>query len=210
MFKQPIPSGQRLFGLGVGMRLAIVVAVIAGVTIPLISVGSTGTGFSIPTPSVIAGGVPTQAVPTPNAPRRIPVSYLTAAGVRTGLARVAKLLPGARLALVRLDGRSLVASARLRDGSFKQIVITPTGSIETPGASTGQRVLPISQISPRAVTRLVTGMRSRFHVPADRIDYMVLSSPPGLAIRWIIFAKAPNHPGFSATLAGTRLRRLPG
>jgi hypothetical protein len=210
MFKQPIPSGQRLFGLGVGMRLAIVAAVIAGVTIPLISVGRMGTSFSVPTPPSIAGGVPTRSVPTSNAPWRKPVSNLTAAGVRAGLARVAKLLPGARLGLVRLDGRSMIASARLRDGSFKQIVITATGSIETSGASTGQRVLPISLISPRAVTRLVTGMRSRFHVPADRIDYMVLSSPPGLATRWIIFAKAPNHPGFSATLAGGGLRRLPG
>ena len=46
------------------------------------------------------------------------------------------------------------------------------------------------------------------HVPASRIDYMVISSPPGLAPQWIVFSKAPSHPGFAATLSGAGLHRI--
>jgi len=41
-----------------------------------------------------------------------------------------------------------------------------------------------------------------------RIDYMVISSPPGLPTQWIVFSKAPSHPGFAATLSGASLHRL--
>ena len=51
-------------------------------------------------------------------------------------------------------------------------------------------------------------MGRRFHVPARRIDYMVISSPQGLPAQWILFTKAPSHPGFGATLGGARLHRL--
>jgi hypothetical protein len=52
-------------------------------------------------------------------------------------------------------------------------------------------------------------MRTRFHVPSSRIDYIVLSSPAGLAIHWILFTKAPSHAGYSASLSGGHLVRLP-
>jgi hypothetical protein len=207
MFKQPISSSQGLFGMSVGMRLAIVAVVIAAVAVPLITVGNTVSDLTIPSLApVVAQGIST---PTAPATTPTPVSYLTAAGVRAGLGRVAKLLPGARLALVRLDARSLSASAHLRNGTFKEIALTPTGSVETTGASTGQRPIPISQISPRAVARIVTGMKRSFHVAPARLDYMVLSSPRGAPTQWVIFSKAPGSPGFTATLSGGRLARLP-
>ena len=53
-------------------------------------------------------------------------------------------------------------------------------------------------------------MHARFHVPASRIDYMVISSPPGLSPHWIIFSKAPARHGYSATLGGANLAQLPG
>jgi hypothetical protein len=195
----------------VAIRLAIAAAVIAGVTIPLISAGNTISSVHIPTlPPILPGGVNTQPAPVPTHGPSRPASYLTVAGVRAGLARVAALVPRARLALVRLDARSLAASAALPGGAFKEVVLAPTGAFVTTGASSGQRLVSISQIKPRAVARIVTAMRRRFHVRADQIDYLVLSSPPGVSTRWIVFAKAPGHPGFSATLAGAGLTRLPG
>ena len=53
-------------------------------------------------------------------------------------------------------------------------------------------------------------MHARFHVRASRIDYMVISSPPGLSPHWIIFSKAPARHAYSATLGGANLAPLPG
>jgi hypothetical protein len=211
-FAQAVRNSQRSVGLAIVVRLAIVAVVIGAVVVPLINTGSTIPSFSIPTPvPTVPGSFGTKTGPGKagqKSPK--PVSYLTVGGVRAGLARVAKRLPGARLALVRLSASSLIASAGLRGGGFRQIVLGPTGTLIGPGASSGERLIPLSQITPQAVRRIVTGMRARFHVPPAKIDYMVLSSPPGAATRWIIFSKAPGHPGFSASLTGAGLTRLPG
>jgi hypothetical protein len=210
MFRQPIPSSQALFGMGAGMRLAIAAVVIAAIAVPLISLGNTVSGINIPsvTPGV-APGIATPTVPVAASRTGKPVSYLTAAGLRAGLRLISKRLPGARLDQLRLAARSLIASVRLPGGAFKEVVLEPSGTLVTSGASTGERLLSLAQISPRAVARIVSGMRDRFRVPAGQIDYMV-TAPSFAGTRWVVFAERPGHPGFTATLAGTHLRRLPG
>ncbi len=206
MFRQPIPSSRSLLGLGVGLRLLIGAVVVAAVAIPLISVSSTVSNLNIPSaPAVVTPGAPGATSSSPK-----PVSYLTAAGVRAGLALISKRLPGARLDQVRLDARSLIASARLPHGAFDEIVLEPTGTFVTPGASTAEPLFSPSQISPRAVVRILSGMRRRFHVSAGQIDYMVTSPTFAGGTQWVVFAKTPGHPGFTATLSGARLSRLPG
>ncbi len=196
-----------------GLRLAIAVVVIAAVAVPLITVTSTVSSINFPAPTtVISGsgqGIPKSVPASPHAVVR-PVSYLTSAGVRAGLAHVAKLVPGARLDQVRLAATSLIASARLPGGALKEVVLEATGPFVTAGASTGERLVPLSAIKPRAVARIVAAMKSRFHIPVTKIDYLVLSSPAGAPTQWIVFAKTVGHPGFTATLNGDRLARIPG
>jgi hypothetical protein len=213
-----VPSNSRL-------RTYIIVGVfvvfIVGIAIPLISVGNTISDFGgsfqsgspTPVPGPNGGGSGSGASGSGGAAKasRAPkhLSYLTAAGARAGLAEIAKRAPGARLSLVRLAATSISATARLSNGTSKLIAIEPTGPFveSTPGS--GERSLPISQIKPSVVAKLVAEMRTRFHVPASRIDYMVLSSPARLSIHWILFTKAPSHPGYSASLSGGHLVRLP-
>jgi hypothetical protein len=45
--------------------------------------------------------------------------------------------------------------------------------------------------------------------PTPATDFIVLSSPPGVAIQWVLFAKGPTHPGFTALLNGSGLGRIP-
>lgn len=209
MYRQPIPSSRGLFGLSVGLRLAIAVVVIAAVAIPLISVGNTVSDLNLPSASpAVTQAVSTSPAPaTPGASK--PVSYLTPAGVRAGLRLLARRVPGARLDQVRLAATSLIASARLRTGAFREVVIGPTGTIVTSGASTGERLFSFSAISPGAVARIVSEMRHRFHVSASQIDYMVTAPTFAGGTQWVLFAKTPGHPGFTAALTGERLRRLP-
>ena len=199
--------------------LVVVFAIfIAGIAIPLISVGNTissfnngiqqGFGSAAPAPSHSSGATKSGgASKTSPAPKH--VSYLTAAGARAGLAVIAKRAPGAPLSLVRIDATSISARARLSNGTSKLIDIGPNGLFTetTPGIS--ERWIPIKQIKPSVVAKLVTAMRTHFKVAASRIDYMVLSSSPGLPIHWIVFTKAPSHPAFSASLSGGHLTRLP-
>jgi hypothetical protein len=51
-------------------------------------------------------------------------------------------------------------------------------------------------------------MKQQFHVPPNRIDYVVLSMLPGLAPEWIAFTKAPSHPGYGAKPDGLGLHKL--
>jgi len=195
--------------LGVSLGLLIV---IAAVVVPVAVVSNS----SVQVPSfapVITTSQPStattagkKAAPAPHAA----TSYLTLAGLRAGLAHIARLAPGARLTIVRVAADSLSADAALPHGRNKEIIFEPTGTFVVSGPSTGERPIPMSQIRPTAVTRIVAEMRRRFRVPANRIDYIVLSSPTGAPTQWITFTKAPSHPGFAASLDGTGLARLPG
>ncbi|MFL5824009.1 MAG: hypothetical protein ACJ764_11260 [Solirubrobacteraceae bacterium] len=198
-------------GLAWAVAIGIIVLVTAGIAIPLVSVG---TSIHVPSPSVFtepAANNPAPTTPQPNTstPSRH-ISYLAVPGLRTGLAHISKLAPGARYALVRIAATSLIATARLPNGNSKEIILSPTGTFVESGTATGGRAIPLSQIRPPAIARIIAGMRARFHVPVSRIDYIVLSTPPGLPAQWIVFSKAPGHPGYTATLSGTRLARLPG
>jgi hypothetical protein len=182
--------------------------VIGVIVIPVVgSISHAVHGISVPSFSIsTASPAPSTASPSPAAPR--PVSYLTPAGLRAGLAHLKRLVPGASVILLRLDANSLNATAVGRNGVAKQVYFSPTGTFVTSAAAAGERPVPLSQVRPAAVARIVSGMRSQFHVPASRIDYMVISSPPGLAPQWIVFSKAPSHPGFAATLSGAGLHRI--
>jgi hypothetical protein len=114
------------------------------------------------------------------------------------------------VALVHISSESLIATTGQPNGKAKEIVLVPTGTFTVSGPASGQRLIPLSQVRPRAVARILAAMRTRFHVPVRTIDYIVLSTPPGAPTQWIVFSKAPGHPGFTATLSGTRLARLPG
>jgi hypothetical protein len=193
-------------GFPIFARLVAAVIVIAAVAIPIAAVTHSTHSIKIPsfnftTPTTSGGGGASNGSPQQT-------SYLTAGGLRAGLAHVARVAPGARISLLRIDDHSLNVTATLGNGTVKQIYFGPTGSFVTSGASTGQQTLRISQVKLSALARIEAGMRHKFHVPPSRIDYMVLSAPGGLPAQWIIFANTPAHPGFAASLSGGNLHRL--
>lgn len=192
------------------LRLAFPLIVIAGVGFGVAH--SLHSAFNVPTVTFGSGAAPASTAPATGAqPSPAPataVSYLTPAGLRAGLTVAAKVVPGATLTVLRIDADSLSATATLPSGVVKELYFGPSGTDVLPGAATGERPVPLSVIRPGVVGRLVAEMDQRFHVPADRIDYMVISSPPGLPAAWIVFVKSPSHPGFSATLSGAHLARL--
>jgi hypothetical protein len=193
----------RRSGFG-AVRLVVVLIVIAAVAIPVLSI--TKSVHSVSIPSFNFGSSTTApATSAPSAPHH--VSYLTPAGVRAGIAHLRRVVPGARVVLFRIDAKSLSATAVGRHGA-KEVYFGPTGSLVSSAPATGERPVPISQVRPAVVATLIAQMNRRFHVPPRRIDYMVISSPPGLPTQWIVFSKAPSHPGFAATLTGAGLHRL--
>jgi hypothetical protein len=201
-------SRRSSFGWGtqVGFRLAAI-ATITGlaVGIPLlVSVHHA----SVPAFSVPSFNVNPETTPTSPTPAPVQTSYLTPHGLRAGLAHIEKLAPGARLSLLRLDDHSLSTTAFAPRGGSKLISFSPTGTFVTSTPGTGQEPVPISQIRPSVIARLLGEMRTRYHVPARRIDYIVLSSPQGSSPSWVIFTKAPSHPGYLATLSGAGLHRI--
>jgi hypothetical protein len=76
-------------------------------------------------------------------------------------------------------------------------------------SANGEHPIAIAQIKPAVVDRLLSPMKKRFHIAPGQLDYMVLSSPSGLATQWVLFAKGPTHPGFTAFLNGSGLGRIP-
>ncbi|HUO72249.1 MAG TPA: hypothetical protein VMU39_15885 [Solirubrobacteraceae bacterium] len=191
----------RVIALRIAIPAILIVLVAISASRVSHSVKSTSSVPSLSTPS----STPTTAPATPPV-----VSYLTPRGLRAGLAHVERIVPGARLALLRIDDRSLSTTAVVHGGAPKLVYFSPAATMVTGTASTGQTPIAISQIRPGAVGRIIAAMRARFHVPPSQIDYMVISSPPGLAPHWIIFSKEPARRGYSATLSGSNLTPLPG
>jgi hypothetical protein len=204
------PSSRvRSRGSGYGPQIWLRVAsfgIIAAVAlaVPLLTAHhASHSTFSVPSFN-FGGGSPTS--PTPHA---VHVNYLTPHALGSGLARIEKLAPGARVSLLRIDDHSLSVTAVPRHGRSKLIYFGPTGTFVTPTSSTGQVPVAISQIRPGVIRRLVAGMRSRFHVPPRRIDYIVLSSPQGSGAHWVLFTKAPSRTGYIASVSGGGLARIP-
>jgi hypothetical protein len=188
------------------VRLVSVLIVLVVVAIPVIgAVKAVHSATNLPSfnPGTGAGAAPSATVAKP-------ASYLKPAGLRAGLTQIAKLAPGARLVDLRIDANSLSATAILPNRSAKEIYLGPNGTFVTSvPAPDLLRGVTITQIRPNVVGRLVAEMGRRFHVALSRIDYMVVTSAPGLGARWLVFSKAPSHPGFSATLRGANLAPLP-
>ena len=208
---QTVTSSSRFSGSG--LRWLIIgittIVVIVAVAIPVISVSNTLHDvtplFQHNTPApTTQSAAPTNSQPAHQA------SYLTTPGLRAGLARIAHTAPGAKVALVRIAEDSLSATVKLPNGNIKELIFNGAGSFTVSIPTLGERAIPISQVRPRAIARIIAGMRARFHVPARRIDYIVLSTPSGVPSQWIVFSTAPGHPGYTATLDGTKLARLPG
>jgi hypothetical protein len=179
---------------------AIVAAVIAINVVRGIHTSSSGSVTS--TTVAPTSGAPSTSTPTPAPARTKPVSYLTPNGLRSGLAEVKKAAPGAALTLLRLDARSFIAEAALRNGGDKEISLGPSGTnvftINTPGA----RAVALSAIKPDAVGRLTAELNHRFHVHPNQIDYLVIDPAAGVPPRWFIFTKVRSPNQLSANLSG--------
>lgn len=190
----------------------VFLVIIAAVTIPLLSVGSTINDVNQELLSNAPAVPAASAAPTGTAP--IHASYLTTQGMRAGLAQIARLAPGARLAAVRVTATQISTSAQYGSDRAKEIVIGtnvgPNGFFVAATPATGERPISISQIRPAVVAKLVAQMHTRFDVPVTRISYIVLSSPRGIRAQWILVTTASGHPEYSATLGGSDLTRLPG
>jgi hypothetical protein len=203
-------SSTRRYGPGGGAiaRLAIVaIIVVIAAVIPIVTSTSHSIhSISIPSFNPGSGGDNGFTPSTPSAPST--TSYLRSSSLRSALRRIAGIAPDSRLALLRLDARSLSTTAVLRGRRAKLIYFGPSGTFVTSSTPPSEQPIPISAIQPSAINRIVASMRRRFHVPASRIDYMVLTSLPAKGASWIIFAKTHGHPGYSATLSGTGLAPL--
>lgn len=209
---QPNRQSQRrglyVLGLPVAVRMLVFGILIVAFGIPIVSSIKSAV-HSIKIPSFHFGTTTSDgssSSPVPQPPK--PVNYLRVAGVRSGLARLRRIAPGGSVTLLRLDADSLSVTALRRGHGSKEVYFGPSGTSVTVTSSTGQVPVPISKINPNVIGSLVSQMGRRYHVPARRIDYIVLTSPPGLPAQWVLFTKAPSHPGYSASLSGQGLSPL--
>lgn len=124
------------------------------------------------------------------------------------MAHVARLAHGAKLTLLRIDARSLNVYVRRSNGTTSQIYFSPTVTLVSPTTAPGELPIPASAIRPNVVGALVAQMHRRFHVPASRIDYMVVSTPTGQPPDWVVFVKNASHQGYIAPLDGGTLRPI--
>jgi hypothetical protein len=195
-------------GLAVLIRVGIFLVVAAAIAIPIVSATKHVHSIKIPSFNFDTGSNPSNPSnpSAPSAPRR--VSYLTPSGVRAGIAHLKHVAPGAKVALLRIDSKSFNAIVVRPHHPTKEYYFGPGVSLTTSAPAVSERPVPISAVRPSVVGKLIAEMRSRFHVPPNRIDYMVISSPPGLPTQWIVFTKAPSHPGYGATLSGAGLQKL--
>jgi hypothetical protein len=200
-------------GARAGWRLGTIVFVLIVVGAVVGSVHHTVNEVKIPSFTFNTGGVTTPGSgngttsPATVAPR--PVSYLTAHGLRAGLAEVKRLSHGAKeVTLLRLDGRSLITYATRPNGSESQIDISPGGTFVSSANDSGERPVPVSKIKPNVLGALMTQMHRRYHVPLSRIDYAVVSSPAGEAPSWLVFVKNASHQAYAAPLEGGTLKPI--
>lgn len=210
VFARPSPSAGRRNVIyvsrgGFWIRLLVPLIIVAAVAIPLIGVGNSINSAvkDISRGTSSSGGASPQPAPAPA------TDFMSTIGLRTGLASLEHLAPGARLTLLRIDSDSLSATATLANGSAKEIYLGPAGTEVLSTSPTGERPIASSQIKPAVVDRLLAQMKKRFQIAPRQLDYMVLSSPPGVAIQWVLFAKGPTPPGFTALLNGSGLGRIP-
>lgn len=195
----------------------VVLGVLAAIVVPVISAtsnaihGITVPSFTVPSFSVPSFSPPAFSTPVPPAPRPPrPTNYFTPSALRAGLARLAHRFPGARVSNLRVDSTALDAFVFPRGGGVKDVHFAAGAADVFSSSSPGETPMAIAKIPVGAVPRIVRAMKTQFHTPASRIDYIVLSTIPGLAPQWIAFSKAHSHPGFAANLDGSGLHALDG
>jgi hypothetical protein len=219
MTREPIrgarisPYGvRRVSGPGQFVVWLIVLGVIAAIVVPIISSASHAIhSFSIPSFSVPSPSIPSFSTPTPKPPKPHPrTNYLRPGATRAGLARIEKRFPGARVTNLRIDSSSMDAFVYTKGGGVKDLTMNSSGTFVSSSPGAGERPIAISAIPAGAVTRIIRAIRSRFHIPPSRIDYMVLTTVPNLPPRWITFSKGPSHAAYAAALDGSDLQKLDG
>ena len=193
------------------LKLVVAMLIIGALVAPLLAmVGSghsSGGGLSVvqlvaPQPVQPVGG---SRRATPRRPGAT-VSFLRSAALRSGLARIARLVPGAGLTAFTVTRTSLTAIA-IRRGTWAQTVyLGPAGAAVDVGAAIAERPIPIAAIHPGVVGALISELDHRFQVGAGEIAQMVISSPPGRPTEWLISTTGARRPRFAAALNGGRLR----
>ena len=172
------------------------------------SAGQTGSSPSITSINNAPGlglqgdGTSTSFTRTPR-----PTSYLTAAGLASGLTRVRKLAPGSKLLSLRIDSASLDAQVIRHGGATEEISLTSSGTYVIPLSNLHEPSLPFSEVHPAVVPRLITELRRRFHVPPSHVDYAVADSFPGTGASWSVFLK--NGAGYTASISGAGFAPIP-
>jgi hypothetical protein len=190
-----------------GVRFVVFGIVFAVIAINVVrSIHTSSSGSVTSTTLAPPSAPPSTSTPATPPAKRGPVSYLTPNGLRAGLAEVKKLAPGAGLTLLRVDARSFLATAALRNGGGKSISLEPSGTFVFATGTAGAHPVPVSAIKPNAMGRLTTNLNHHFHVRPNQIDYMVVSSASGA--EWFIFTKVRSHQQFSASLNGGDLTAI--
>jgi hypothetical protein len=215
----PRPRRTRRTGMGIfgWMAIPITIAVLAGVAVLLLAtVGSSSNSGVAPVKSVsVAHHSVAHQQPQPNTtgggaptPHRTQTAdYLTAAGLKSGLAELAKLSPGARILDLKVTSAQLTGIMQRPNHSVELVSVSPGARFTAGAGPTGEHPLPISAIHPAVVAKLVTEMHHHFGVPPSRIDYMVAFWFPQAIAEWEVFVKGDSMHPYLATLAGAQLHQ---
>jgi hypothetical protein len=136
-----------------------------------------------------------------------PTSYLTAANLTAGLARVQRTAPGSRLLNLRIDASSLDAEVAEHGGAAKEISLAPSGNYDITLSNLNLPSFPFSDVQPAVIPRLLAELQRRFHVHLGQFDYAVADAFSGQAPTWSLFLK--NNQAYIASISGAHLQPVP-
>jgi hypothetical protein len=208
MLRAAVPSLRRRTGIAAfpvwrivkgAIVLLVVVPIVISVIAAVLAVHHATTLPSITSATPVSPVVPNGSTS--------PASYLAPAGLRAGLAHVARVAPRARLSLLRVDANSLTAIVALPNGHGKEIYFGPSTTAVLPERG-GAPSIPISRIHPAAVARIERDLSVRFHVAPRAITSMILGSLGSLGVRWTVLTSVRGPSTFTAALSGAHLRRF--
>jgi hypothetical protein len=168
--------------------------------------GSSGQSPSITSINNAPGFNPVGGVSIPHAPPG-PTSYLTAANLAAGLARVQRMAPGSRLLNLRIDSTSLDAEVAVHGGGAKEISLAPSGNYDISLSNLDLPSFPFSDVRPAVIPRLLGELENRFHVHPGQFNYAVADAFAGSAPSWDLFLK--NGKGYIASISGAHLQPIP-
>src|SRR5581483_6642691 len=107
-----------MYGVPLVARLLVGIGIVAAVAIPLATVNHTVSSIKVPSFDFGQSST-TQGASASTAPRQ--ADYLQVSVFRSALARVRRAAPGARVALIRIDGRSFSAAVSRPGHGVQQI-----------------------------------------------------------------------------------------